>query len=224
MKKLLNWSEQPHKPHARSITIIDQYRKVFGQDLPLNQLYVAMCGDNCTLDGLRSDNVEISQLINSGLITEQQFVGIDNNHQIITRNKQAYPNALWIPGDYVRTILSDLNLLQNGGMFNTDTTSEPPRAVQMTADIMFSLNKLNRTNVLIIVNMVVKNPYNPSRTYDNDSIMTLFNKDPFIQQCIDNGWIIIDGEHGSLEYQNKNTSMRTFWCYKKSPVDLLTLL
>jgi hypothetical protein len=94
-----------NKFKARYDTVIDLYRKISGNyKIPDNQSYITLCASQVK-NGCIHPKSELNQLYNEGLITYDQFYGIDIDDETIKQNK-VIKGSHWICDDL-------LNFLQN---------------------------------------------------------------------------------------------------------------
>ena len=91
------WHERPSKLKYRSIQI-DILRDHFGQHLPHDKQYWSICGQGA--NGKPNKGTEIGQLEASGILSRQQYVGVNRFEEIIADNRKAYPEATWITGEF----------------------------------------------------------------------------------------------------------------------------
>jgi len=89
------YCESPHKFMARDI-IPSLYRLFSGNEsIPEGKQYLTLASIQD-----KSPRSEVNQMVNSGVCTRKQFVGIDNNKKYIKRNKKAHPEATFICEDW----------------------------------------------------------------------------------------------------------------------------
>lgn len=159
-------SEKQIKIDVRNINN-NFYTEITGQvSIPINKQYVTLCN-------LQSANEfsEINQLVRTGLIKKSQFIGIDNNKELINENKKLHPEATWIFGDYLE-VIENLYLQNkfNPAYIYLDSTSlaEHSVIVNMIASTMF----WSPQNTILFANMMCNNPrgkqkYCPKKTWDD---------------------------------------------------------
>ena len=93
------------------------YNKITGLSyIPSNRGYWTLCNFQSDNDGS-----EISQLVNSGFITKEQFYGVDRDSEIINHNRDIHPEANWFCGDWTEIIQNCDNF--NPALIYLDTTS-----------------------------------------------------------------------------------------------------
>ncbi len=100
-----NYHESMEKYMARELC--PRLYKLFTKKnkIPKNKQYLTLANIQ-----VNSPTSEINQMINSNLISANQFVGIDNNKNYIDQNTQDHPEALFFHGDW--------NLLLSKRCFN----------------------------------------------------------------------------------------------------------
>lgn len=112
----------PKKKTARLETIIKPYRKYIGQKLPPNKQYWTMCSDCTNKHGQLDQGCEFSQMVNEGLITPNQFYGVDIEEKYIESNKILDTDAHWIWDDFYYAMRESYNNnMFNPGIVNYDT-------------------------------------------------------------------------------------------------------
>jgi len=73
---------------------LEDYRRLSGRySLPSGQVYATLSSRQ-----LPNPDSEIFQMIESGLIQPEQFVGIDKSATIIAANRKTFPRSIWIAG------------------------------------------------------------------------------------------------------------------------------
>jgi hypothetical protein len=101
----------------------------------------------------QSHKSEINQVVDSGLFSKEQFIGIDNNKKFITENNRKHPGAKWIHGNW-NTILSKVDY--DPALVYLDSTyfgdKDPAfNAIKKTLDICGD-------NALVVANVMATNP------------------------------------------------------------------
>lgn len=156
MTALPNWSGQK-KQAARLKTIIEPARQMFGQKLPPNKQYWTMCS-KCGTNGNLDQGSEFDQLIQSGLITPQQFFGVEKDSKIHNNNIGLPGN--WINDDFYWAMRSAAaNNDFSPGIVNVDTMFLPKIGARFFTDIFTLLSELNINNIILICNFVLRSAY-----------------------------------------------------------------
>src|SRR5208337_4985112 len=91
-------NEQKFKAREENVRL---YRSLSGhRSIPKNKQY-------WTLSSLQSTEPtsEINQLVSVGLLTKDQFWGIDHNEKLVLRNRQNHPEAHFLDGEWGDVIL-----------------------------------------------------------------------------------------------------------------------
>lgn len=116
--------------------------------LPKSECYYTLCHLQD-----QSAGSEIVQYVSSGFLESHQFVGIDNDINLIEQNKQFHPDATFLCGDWIEAIKS-LGTLK--GMIYLDTINElrSPAAARILCETMWRCEP----NTLIIANFCANNP------------------------------------------------------------------
>ena len=149
----------PKKLLARQTTIIDVYRKYLHQSLPSQKQYWTLCATN-VMNGELQEQSELGQIFSSGLISLNQYYGVDYNEAVIEKNRQCNLNVNWICGDFLDSIKSEYKKGNfNPGIINADFIWMPKKSLHYIVDIMDFLNHIKVSEVLLVCNMVLRNPY-----------------------------------------------------------------
>jgi hypothetical protein len=107
------------KIKSRKSNIIDYYRSYFGEKVPENKQYWTLCG-KCVENGDLQENTEPDQMIKSGLITENQFFGVELDPHIFNILKTC-KICNFLNGDIYKVILNSHNKQQfNPAIINCD--------------------------------------------------------------------------------------------------------
>lgn len=150
------------KTNARTITIIDTYKEVFGSSIPFNRHYWTMCGAHFDIN-LNPVHGELNQLLDTSLIEKPQFCGVDREVTIIEKNKKLYPLIQWFHGDFYETMESAaIRGDFNPAIINYDGVMQPRYGAQYIIKIFKLLDRMFEGEVLLITNFVLANPYNGS--------------------------------------------------------------
>lgn len=149
----------PKKYHAREQSIIGIYREYFSYNIPKNNQYWTMCGPHAK-NGVFQSGSELGQLTKSGIISEDQFYGVDIQKEIIDQNNAAKPKANWIHGDFQEVISNYIeNKNFSPAIVNADFISMKEYGVQETSEIMELLEENDSRNVMLISNIMFNNPH-----------------------------------------------------------------
>lgn len=119
------------------------------RSIPKNQYYQTLCHFQD-----KSPGSEIVQLISCGFLHPDQFVGVDNDRDLIEKNKLHHPKATWLCGDWINVIYNQDNF--NPAMVYLDTINElrSPSAARILCKTMH----LCEPETLIIANFCANNP------------------------------------------------------------------
>ena len=99
-----NWGSRS-KITYRDDCIIKPYRQYYQRkSIPCNRQYWTMCGNHITNTDTIRVGAELPHLLDRGLFTAKQFVGVDNGDGIISNNARCIPQSTWIHGDFVETL------------------------------------------------------------------------------------------------------------------------
>ena len=159
MTHLPNFSHCPKKYQARTDTVIDMYRRYFGQSLPSDKQYWTMCSVNNNGNNIIAHS-ELGQILDSKLIGLHQYYGVDIESDIIEGNRKAEPNTNWICGDFLDTMKCYYkNNNFNPAIINADFISMSKKAAVITSQIMSFIEEIDIKNVLLIANVMLTNPH-----------------------------------------------------------------
>jgi len=181
----------PKKMQARHDTIIQPYRKLFSHSLPHNKQYWTMCATHYDENYNLLNGSELYQMLNTGLITQEQFHGVDFKPEIIEGNKKAVPDAHWHCGDFYKTLIKAKNNNDfNPGIVFCDHVKMPESGgADYAAKILALLADTEK--VILTVNLVVRARHNfSSRQKMYDTIQ----KTPQFSYAWERGWRIYQQE------------------------------
>lgn len=128
------------------------YRDVTGNSsIPEGKGLWSLCNDQ-TFQGS-----EIQQHVASGLITEDQFHGVDSEEKYILANRAMFPYAHWYHNMWSRTLTSNERAYRNAALVNLDTEICP--TPKLIAEVALTV-RLASKGTVIVINTVLKNPNN----------------------------------------------------------------
>jgi hypothetical protein len=209
-----DWS-CPKKRLARLETIINPYRQNFGPRLPSDRQYWTMCGKCATTDGQRIRGCEPHQMFYEGLISPDQFHGVERNPEIHVQNAKAYPEIAWYNDDFYRAMLkAKANGGFTPGIVNADTHQTPDGTSFFVAKILALLSDMPG-NILFVANFVLRARYYEQK--DGDYIVERLNACPPFQAAMSDGrWRMWDEyyEYGGAGRKNAKTRMGTLRFFK----------
>lgn len=200
-----DWS-CPKKQAARLETIILQYKKYFGQKLPNEKQYWTFCGQCATPDGKQLQGCELWQLIESGLISVNQFHGVEINKEIHVMNVKAFPEIKWYNDDFYRAMVkanSDKNF--NPAIVNIDLPKTPDGGAAYISKILSFLNA-TCDEVLVVVNVILRMRFYTIK--NGDYVINLLNKYPQFRYAMKENWILSDSYY---EYNGTGNTGSRVW-------------
>jgi len=155
----------------------DTYRKHFGYSIPESRHYLSLCNTQPRTDS------EISQYVNSELITPNQFYGVDLQSKVISENRQWWPEARWYNGDWVVFLVTEFSNI-NPALIYLDTTSTPvsTKLIAMVIDTMHQCHE----NTMLCVNVMLNNPAYHDRKWDSSVFVDELSKK--MTQCEHRRW------------------------------------
>lgn len=128
-------------------TIIQEYHSLC--EWRLAGQYWSMCGE-CTGDGC-----ELSQALHSGLITPDQFRGVDKDHHVYAANVSAFPEIAWFRDDFYQAMVTAEHQGRfEPGIVNADLMDMPDDGAPYIAKLMGFLADVPG-EFLFIANFVV---------------------------------------------------------------------
>lgn len=149
----MNWSLET-KQLARQRTIIDPYREHFGYSIPSDLEYWSMAGQCATDDGEPLPGCEFDQVVEAGLVTPEQFHGVEQFPRIHRLNQRAYPEANWHRGDFYQVLHRNARAYRPA-IVNADLIETAISGADYIGRIM-DLLSLVACDVMLVANFVVK--------------------------------------------------------------------
>lgn len=150
---------------ARQETIINQYRKIYNrQSIPQDKQYWTMCGNLSDNNNHLNQDSEYSQIIREGLITPNQFRGVEIDDIIFNRNKQVLPHIEIYKDDFFKTLNRQANQNQfNPAIVNADLINMPEIGAIYISKIIALLSMMPG-EIMLVANLVLDSPYiSPTR-------------------------------------------------------------
>lgn len=150
---------------ARQETIINQYRKIYNRhSIPQDKQYWTMCGNLSDNNNNLNQDSEYSQIIREGLISPNQFRGVEIDETIYNRNKQVLPHIEIYKDDFFKTLNRQANLNQfNPAIVNADLINMPEIGATYISKIIALLSMMPG-EIMLVANLVLDSPYiSPTR-------------------------------------------------------------
>ena len=155
----------PTKVAARQQTIIEPYRALFGKKIPADLQYWTLCGELALGTDIQP-NCELDHMVRAGIITPQQFHGVELNPDIHAVNTKAtrkapYNKAKLYQGEFTQVLDQALGEgLLAPGIVYLDTISEPKYGADMLSQTMAILNEAreqadNCYSTLLVWNIII---------------------------------------------------------------------
>jgi hypothetical protein len=212
-----NWN-CPKKLAARQETIIDEYRRLFNRkSIPSSKQYWTMSGQCTDKNGTYLEGCELYQIVQEGLITPDQFYGVEINPEIVEDNKKAFPNTNWICSDFLEAMLvakGEGNF--NPAIVNADMVNLPLNVSYYLTDMMSLLSGCSG-NIMLVVNMILEYGSIKSRSRSVEAIIEELNKIPSFSNIMRRGGWKFDQKayiYGGTGQESRST-METVVFYKK---------
>ncbi len=145
---------------ARQETIINKYRKIYNrQSIPQDKQYWTMCGNLSDNNNNINPDSEYAQIIREGLITPEQFKGVEIDETIYNRNKQVLPNIEIYQDDFFKTLNRQANQKQfNPAIVNADLINMPEIGAIYISKIIALLSMIPG-EIMLVANLVLDSPY-----------------------------------------------------------------
>ena len=159
-----DWDNSPRKIEARKSVIIDPFKSKFGERLSPNKQYWTLCGANYKdVDGsMEKMEGELGQVVQSGIVAPNQFIGVDREAVIIRNNKCIFPNIQWIEGDFADAMMDAVESKKFApGIVNYDGVQGVKFGVPYFVRILQVLDSYVGDPVLLAANFVLRSPYMP---------------------------------------------------------------
>jgi len=174
-----DWDD-PKKTEAREQSIILAYQNYFNKtSIPKNKQYWTMCGSHFNNNG-KIDG-ELGQLVQSNLITPDQFHGVDINADIIKSNKKYYPDVSWYQNDFIEAMKNSyINNSFNPAIINCDNVRMPKNAVKYLKKLLLFIDNNFFDELLLVANLMLTNPYRQKVESSGEEVIDkLINKYAF---------------------------------------------
>lgn len=160
------WSKDPKKIQSREQTIILPAQQIFGKSLPPDKQYWAMCSSYFNSEGKTTG--ELHQMLDAGLITSDQFYGVDNQQHIIDKNKEYYPDINWICDDFVKAMKkASVEGTFNPAIINLDNVRQYKKATKYLKKLLSFIDYNVFGELLVISNIMLNNPYGDKSKKDS---------------------------------------------------------
>jgi hypothetical protein len=164
------------------------------QSIPEDRQLLSLCNYQ-----FRDSSSELPQYIDSGIIHEAQYVGIDRSEDIIQSNRELFPAVQWRTGELLDVVTHEPF---SPALFHVDTLNEPQAAAQLTLELM----NLYPQNITMLVNVIQYNAWT-RREYTSEAFPNYLAANAFEYQ--------IDNFHlrqpiPSYMYISQRSAMRTY--------------
>lgn len=161
-----NFNEYKNKIESRKDTVIDMYSYLFNRtSIPKDKHYITLCAEQVEDDKL-AEGSELKQLLNSKLISINQFYGIDINEETIKKNS-VVKGANWICSDlldYINNVIEEIN----PAIINLDSVYSCKRKISdLLSNIMLLLHDYKKSGCMIVTNFAINNPYRSNHNIES---------------------------------------------------------
>jgi hypothetical protein len=200
-----DWS-CPKKQTARLETIISQARNVFGHSIHPDKQYWTLAGQCATTEGKPLQGCEFNQLLESGLISANQFHGVEINEEIHDLNVKAFPKINWYNDDFYRAMVkAQSNKVFNPAIVNVDLPRTPDGGAAYISKIMSFLDDTCE-EVLVVANVILRMRYYTAK--NGDYVIDLLNKHPQFRYAMKGNWTLLDKYY---EYNGAGNTGSRIW-------------
>jgi len=166
------------KIESRLYGVVNPYREITGRSsLPAGKQYWTMCGAHyeATDDGIQAASGEMGQIVDSGLITLNQWRGIDRELVVIENNRKLYPEARWLCGDFKEQLAQACIRGEfNPGIINYDGVMGPKFGLAYLRSIMLLLDANVTGELFLSANFVLRSPYRKDLSFDPMKVVSTF--------------------------------------------------
>jgi len=132
------------------------YNKHFYDKVPEEEQHWTMCGQCSTPDNQLVIGCELDQLTKSGLITPNQFNGVETQPEIARLNSLLDTKACFHNNDFYRAMVeADNDDNFNPAIINADMISMPDSAAEYLSKIIAFLTERSN-NVMLVCNLVLR--------------------------------------------------------------------
>lgn len=182
------WGDCPKKYASRQ-RVIDTYRAMTGKkSLPRSRQYWSMCGI-MNNNGELHPKSELSQILDSKLISERQFYGVEKDDVIYEANSVVINDGHMHIGDIIDVM--SLALKEgwfNPGFVNLDTMHQPKEAVNLLAKAMNLLNYI-AGDIVVMLNVVMEIRGKGFKTIHTwEDVDKAFKSNQLYKHMFDHGW------------------------------------
>jgi len=147
------------KKNARELTIINTYRHFFNKQIPSDKQYWSMCGAHFDVNG-KPLLGELGFLLKRGLISKDQYFGVDREASIINKNRELFPDINWIEGDFLDSMETHLyNENFNPAIINYDGIMQPKFGSRYLKQILKFVDYNISNKLLLLSTFILTNPY-----------------------------------------------------------------
>jgi len=187
-----NWG-CPKKQKAREDTVIVPYRNRYGWSVPKGFQYWTLCG-LCAKDGKLAQGCELDHVTKEGLITSDQFYGVEIQSSIHEQNK-VIKGPHWFHNRINQEIINHKTAKDfKPAIVNFDMISYPNNCANEFGSMMLILSRLKHP-VMLIGNFVLKAWVHERK--DSDFIIEQLNKTPQVSAALE----IADWEYDRKCYE-----------------------
>jgi len=155
-----------------------------------------------------SKNSEINQIVEIEFLKKPQYVGIDNDKDLIRENNKNHPEATWIADDWC-CALQHIDF--SGGLVYFDSTYFSNKSFAVSS-LRTTLEFADYPETLVVGNFMLTNPYvgNGNNVFNpNVLIDSLFNDNPAKWRNWNQNFEYVP----NYEYKTTKTLMRSYIFY-----------
>ena len=154
---------------ARQETIINQYKKIYGNDhIPIDKQYWTMCGLLSDNNNNINPNSEYAQIIQEGLIKPEQFRAVEREKTIYNINKLILPNIEIHNDDFFKVLNNQaLQNKLNPAIVNADSTNQAVKGAEFISKIIALLSMIPG-NIMLVANIMLNDPHKSQKNQKQD--------------------------------------------------------
>jgi hypothetical protein len=183
--------------------VLTHFQSVTGLDtMPEGNTVLALCGRQQDAPGY-----QVNQYVDDGFIQSCQYVGVDNDPDIIAYNQEQHPHAVFECGDW-RSLFPRL-LSHKPRLIDLDTTSvgDNDRAIECLSLAL----RLAQPGTVVAYNAAMKHPYRglAAQVEVSDMMAKVACRVP---ERVLSQWR--QGETSTFDAQTRRAQMQTFLFYR----------
>jgi len=122
------------------------------KSIPPHMQYWTLCGNH--VEGSQPiAGSELLQMAKVGLLSQEQFVGVDDDEDIIAKNETVFTCSTWICGEFIQVLHTTADF--NPAIIHLDTISMPDKAIELLHGVISRVEYCGHS-VMVTTNMITK--------------------------------------------------------------------